>query len=88
VSGFSVTGGGHLRVSGLSIHNGDPFSPTYVGDLNQVSLLDFPDSLRLWELWYEQKMFSGKLSFKFGQMAIDQDFIVPEYYLSLARSIS
>ena len=76
--------GGHLRVSGLSIHNGDPFSPTYVGDLNQVSLLDFPDSLRLWELWYEQKMFSGKLSFKFGQMAIDQDFIVPEYYLSLA----
>jgi porin len=76
--------GGHLRVSGLSIHNGDRFSPTYVGDLNQVSLLDFPDSLRLWELWYEQTMFSGKLSFKFGQMAIDQDFIMPEYYLSLA----
>jgi porin len=77
-------GGGHLRVSGLAIHNGDRFSPNYVGDLNQVSLLDFPDSLRLWELWYEQKLFSGKLSFKFGQMAIDQDFIVPEYYLSLA----
>ena len=76
--------GGHLRVSGLSIHNGARFSATYVGDLNQVSLLDFPDSLRLWELWYEQKMFSGKLSLKVGQMAIDQDFIVPEYYLSLA----
>ena len=76
--------GGHLRASGLSIHNGARFSATYVGDLNQVSLLDFPDSLRLWELWYEQKMFSGKLSFKFGQMAVDQDFITPEYYLSLA----
>jgi porin len=77
-------GGGHLRASGLSIHNGDPFSANYVGDLNQVSLLDFPDTLRLWELWYEQMFFAGKLSVKFGQMAIDQDFIMPEYYLSLA----
>lgn len=76
--------GGHLRAIGLSIHNGDRFSPNYVGDLNQVSLLDFPDSLRLWELWYEQQLFGGKLSFKFGQMAIDQDFLMPEYYLSLA----
>jgi len=76
--------GGHLRAGGLSIHNGDPFSPNYVGDLNQVSLLDFPDTLRLWELWYEQMFFSGKLSLKFGQMAIDQDFIMPEYYLTLA----
>jgi porin len=76
--------GGHLHAGGLWIHNGDAFSKEFVGDLNQVSLLDFPDSLRLWELWYEQKFLSGKLSFKLGQMAIDQDFIMPEYYLSLA----
>lgn len=76
--------GGHLHVGGLSIHNGPAFSREYVGDLNQVSLLDFPDTTRLWELWYEQKFLSGKVAFKFGQMAVDQDFIVPEYYLSLA----
>jgi porin len=77
-------GGGHLHIGGLWIHNGPAFSKNFVGDLNQVSLLDFPDSLRLWELWYEQKFWEGKISVKLGQMAIDQDFITAEYYLSLA----
>src|SRR6266481_10136818 len=46
--------GGHFHAGGLSIHNGAAFSQNYVGDVNVVSLLDFPDSFRLWELWYEQ----------------------------------
>jgi len=77
-------GGGHLRASSLWLHSGDAFSRNYVGDLNQVSLLDFPDSLRLWEFWYEQKFWENRISLKLGQMAIDQDFLMPEYYLSLA----
>src|SRR5215207_1012090 len=81
LAGYS---GGHLRASGLWLHSGDAFSRNYVGDLNQVSLLDFPDSLRLWELWYEHNFWENRISFKLGQMAIDQDFIVPEHYLSLA----
>lgn len=76
--------GGLLHAAGLSIHNGDEFSANYIGDLNKVSMLDFPDNLNLWELWYEQKMFGNKVSLKFGQMAIDRDFILPEYYNSLA----
>lgn len=76
--------GGHFHAGGLSIHNGRPFSANFVGDLNVVSLLDFPDTLRLWELWYEQKFLDDKVSFKFGQMAIDRDFLVTEYYSSLA----
>ena len=76
--------GGHFHAAGLSIHNGAAFSQNYVGDLNVVSLLDFPDSLRLWELWYEQKFLQDKVSLKFGQLAIDRDFIVPEYYNTLA----
>lgn len=76
--------GGLLHAGGLSLHSGDDFSRNYVGDINMVSLLDFPDSLRLWELWYEQKFLHDRVSFKFGQMAIDRDFIVPEYYTSIA----
>jgi len=76
--------GGHFHVGGLSIHNGPEFSANYVGDLNKVSLLDFPDTLNLWELWYEQKFLDDKISLKFGQLAIDRDFIVSDYYNSLA----
>jgi porin len=76
--------GGHLHAGGLSLHGGDDFSRNFVGDLNMVSLLDFPDTFRLWELWYEQKFLDNKVSLKFGQLAIDRDFIVTEYYNSLA----
>jgi porin len=76
--------GGHFHAGGLSIHNGAAFSQNYVGDLNVVSLLDFPDSFRLWELWYEQKFLQDKVSLKVGQLALDRDFIVPEYYNTLA----
>jgi len=76
--------GGQFHVGGLSIHNGDEFSANYIGDLNKVSMLDFPDNLNLWELWYEQKFLKDKIALKLGQLAIDRDFIVPEYYNSLA----
>ncbi|MHC1765433.1 MAG: carbohydrate porin [Verrucomicrobiia bacterium] len=75
--------GGHLHAGSMWIHNGPAFSRNYIGDLNVVSLLDFPDSFRLWELWYEQKVFDSTLSFKAGQMAIDRDFILPELYGTL-----
>src|SRR5262245_50713011 len=39
--------GGQFHVGGLSIHNGPEFSKNYVGDLNKVSLLDYPDALQL-----------------------------------------
>ena len=76
--------GGQFHAGGLSIHNGPEFSKNYIGDLNKVSMLDFPDTWQLWELWYEQKFLDNKVALKFGQLAIDRDFILPEYYNSLA----
>lgn len=76
--------GGTLHAGSLWLHGDKPFSEQYVGDLNKVNLLDFDNSFRLWELWYEQKFLNDKVSLKFGQMAIDGDFVVPEYYNSLA----
>jgi porin len=76
--------GGTFGASSLYIHNSRPFSDTHIGDLNKVSLLDFPDSFRLWELYYEQKLFKDRVSIKAGQLAVDRDFILPEFYNSLA----
>lgn len=76
---------GAFRASSLWLHSGDDFSATHVGDLNRVSLLDFKDTFRLWELFYEHKFFDGKLSVKAGQLDIGMDFIVPEYYSSIGQ---
>jgi porin len=76
--------GGHFHVGGVWLHGQDHFSDIHIGDLNKVNLIDFPNSARLWELWYEQKFWGDTVSLKVGQMAVDQDFIVAEYYNSLA----
>jgi porin len=76
--------GGTFHVGSLWLNGAKPFSDSYVGDLNKVNLIDFPNSFRLWELWYQQKFANDRLSIKLGDMVVDHDFIVPEYYNSIA----
>ena len=76
--------GGSLHVGSLWLNGEKPLSDQYVGDLNKVNLVDFPNSFRLWEIWYQQKFLNDKLSLKFGNLVVDEDFIVPDYYNSLA----
>jgi porin len=76
--------GGHFHAAGVWLNGEDHFSDTHIGDLNKVNLIDFPNAWRLWELWYEQKFWNDRLSLKFGQMAVDQDFLMAEFYNSLA----
>ncbi len=75
--------GGTFHASSLWLHGEKPFSDRFVGDLNKVNLLDFKNAFRLWELYYQQRLFDGKLMFKLGELSIDRDFIVPELYGSL-----
>lgn len=82
LAGYS---GGSFHVSGLWLHGQKPFSDSYIGDLNKVNLLDYPNAARLWEVWYRQKFLNDKLSLKLGELSIDGDFIVPEYYGSLGQ---
>lgn len=77
--------GGTLHISGLWTHGQKPFSENFVGDLNKVNLLDFANAARLWEVWYEQKLWDGKLAFKVGELSVDRDFLVPECYTSLGQ---
>lgn len=76
--------GGRLHAGSTWLHGQKPFSDRFVGDLNKVNLLDFNNGFRLWELYYEQKLLDGKITLKAGQLDIGADFIVPEYYNSMA----
>ncbi len=76
--------GGNFHIGALSLHGRDHFSDEHIGDLNKVNLVDFPNAFRLWELWYSQKLLSDKLTLKAGVMSVDRDFIVPDYYNSIA----
>lgn len=76
--------GGNFHVSSVWLHGRDHFSDEHIGDLNKVNLVDFPNSFRLWEMYYSQKLFSDKVTAKAGLMSVDRDFILPEFYNSLA----
>ena len=74
--------GGRLHGAATWI-DGETFAERYVGDLNRSNIVDLANGWRLWELYYEQKLLNEKLTIKAGQMAVDSDFILPEYYGSL-----
>lgn len=76
--------GGNLYLSTIWLNGSENFSNEHIGDLNKVNLTDFTNMYRLWEFWYSQKLLSDKLTIKAGIMSVDRDFIVPEYYNSLA----
>ena len=76
--------GGQFHVASLYLHGEDHFSDNHIGDFNKVSLIDFPNTFHLWELWYEQKFWENRVALRVGQMAIDRDFILPEFYNSIA----
>src|SRR3954469_8140740 len=76
--------GGHLHIGGVWLHGNDHFSDEHIGDFNKVNLIDFPNAWRLWELWYEHQFWDNTVSLKLGQMAVDQDFLMAEFYNSLA----
>jgi porin len=77
--------GGRLHVSGVWLESSDLFSANHVGDFNKSNLVDFEPEFRLWEAYYEQKMFNNRVTLKLGLMAADMDFLLPDYYSSLSN---
>lgn len=65
--------GAAFRVSMIDPH-GRGLTDRYVGDLGVVSSIDAYDSVRLWEAWFEQRAFDGKLSLRAGMLAVDTEF--------------
>ncbi len=46
------------------------------GSLATISSIEAERSFRLFELWYEQAFWHGRASFRLGQIAADQEFLV------------
>jgi porin len=65
--------GGRLHFS-MQDHEGGNPSQTLVGDLQLFNRLSFPPYLEIFELWYQQELFGGKLRVKLAKADGNQDF--------------
>jgi porin len=54
--------------------HGTGLTDSYTRDFNRLSNIDAYDSLRLFELWFQQKLFGDQVSIRIGQIAADQEF--------------
>jgi porin len=66
--------GGLFNVSALQIH-GRSVSADNLLTLQTASGIEADRATRLWELWYQQKMFDDKVDIKIGQQSLDQEFM-------------
>ncbi len=66
--------GGLFNVSALQIH-GRSLSADNLYTLQTASGIEADRATRLWELWYQQKMFDDKFDVIIGQQSLDQEFM-------------
>jgi len=70
--------GGTFFASSMFTHGGS-LTNEYVHNFNDVSSIDTYDSLRLYELWFQQKFAGDKASLRIGLLAADSEFFVSDY---------
>ncbi len=70
--------GGTFHVNSYYIY-GEDLSATRVGNGLTVSNIAAYNTLRLFDLWYQQEFLDGRISVRFGQIAADDEFIVSDY---------
>jgi porin len=66
--------GGTLNVSGLQIWGGD-LTANNLMVLQTLTDIEAPVGVRLWELWYQQKI-GDKFDIKIGEQSLDEEFII------------
>ena len=69
--------GGLFNASALWVGGGNLSTKT-LQTLQTASGIEADPGLRLWELWYQQKLFSDKVDIKIGQQSLDQEFMVTQ----------
>ena len=60
--------------NGFAIHNTGRIRRDYVGGINTIAAIEAVPTVRLSELWLEQKLPGGKASIRLGQLAADTEF--------------
>lgn len=76
--------GGQVHISSLWLKGTEPNSRNDIAGLtgsaySDPSNISGYDSYRLYELWLEQNFWGDKLAIKFGQIALDEEFICNDY---------
>ena len=66
--------GGQINASALDLH-GDNYSLSNIGALQTVSGVQGDRALRLWELWWDQKL-GDQFDIRFGQQSLDVEFAI------------
>jgi porin len=74
LSAFGLKGG-TFNVSVLQIR-GRNLSTDNLQSLQTASSIEALPSTRLWEAWYQQSIFDGRLDLKIGQQSVDQEFLI------------
>ncbi len=69
--------GGIFNVSALQVH-GRNLSTDNLDTLQTASGIEANRATRLWELWYQQAFFGGRVDVKLGQQSIDNEFITSQ----------
>jgi porin len=70
----------------FEIHNTGGIRRDYVGSFNTISNIEALATMRLSELWLEQKLFNDTFSIRFGQLAADAEFFISDYSVFLMTS--
>lgn len=68
--------GGFVHIHGQSIQGDDPSE--FAGDINVLSNIAALNTSRLFQVWYEQELGDGSLSFRFGLIDLDDDFMIAD----------
>ncbi len=69
--------GGSFHANSYYIYGSD-LSAGKIGNILTVSNIEAYDTLRLFNLWYQQEFIDGKVSLRFGQLAADDEFLVSD----------
>jgi porin len=62
----------------FGIHNTGRMRRDYVGGMNTIAAIEAVPTIRLSELWLEQKFLGDKASFRIGQLTADSEFFFSE----------
>ncbi len=70
--------GAKIFASGLQVWGPGPTRHN-VGALQLISSIEATPSTKLFDLWFEQVLFDGKVAFRFGQGGVDDEFMSAPY---------
>jgi porin len=73
-----------FHANGFQIH-GVGITARGTGSISPVSSFEADPATRLFEMWFEQSLFDGKLSVRFGQLGADAEFAISQgggYFLN------